>query len=157
VAPFLFPHDIEAGPCYPGADCQPADLEALMAKAKLTEQAPVLFTADIQASVAYWRDKIGFRANLWGDPPDFAILRRDNTFLMLSQKPDDHEIIPNWKIRSNMWNAYFWVDDAKALYEELTAAGAIIDYTLGEKPYGVLEFGIQDLDGHDIAFGQDLG
>ena len=34
--------------------------------------------------------------------------------------------------------------------------GALIDYDLGEQPYGVLEFGIQDLDDHDIGFGQDL-
>jgi len=24
------------------------------------------------------------------------------------------------------------------------------------KPYGILEFGIQDLDGHDIGFGQPI-
>ena len=30
------------------------------------------------------------------------------------------------------------------------------NYELCEQPYGCLEFGIQDLDGHDIAFGQDL-
>ena len=39
---------------------------------------------------------------------------------------------------------------------ELKERGALIDYDLGEQPYGVLEFGIQDLDDHDIGFGQDL-
>jgi hypothetical protein len=55
-----------------------------------------------------------------------------------------------------MWNAYFWVDDADAIYEEFKSRGAIIDYEIGNKPYNVREFGIQDLDGHDIAFGQIL-
>lgn len=127
-----------------------------MAKAKLISQAPVLIVSDFEKSVAYWRDKIGFEARLWGDPVNFAILRRDACFLMLSEKPEDHKIVPNWQVVSNMWNAYFWVDDAKSFYEELVASGAEIDYHLHEKPYGVLEFGIQDPDGHDIGFGQDL-
>jgi len=128
-----------------------------MTKAKLIGQAPVLLVSDILASVSYWTDKIGFTANLWGEPADFAILRRDGVALMLSEKPVGHDIVPNWKIKDNLWDAYFWVDDAKAIYDELVASGADIDYHLDHKAYGVLEFGIQDLDGHDIAFGQDLG
>ncbi len=34
------------------------------------------------------------------------------------------------------------------------STGATIDYELGMKPYGVKEFGINDPDGYDIAFGQ---
>jgi len=48
------------------------------------------------------------------------------------------------------------VDDVDALYAELQASGAIIDYTLYVTPWGTKEFGVQDLDGHDIAFGQIL-
>ena len=125
-------------------------------KARITEQAPVLLVSNLMDSVTYWRDRIGFKARLYGEQPEFAILRRDNAFLMLSQKPADHEIVPHWKIKDKLWNAYFWVDDAKAMFEELSSSGANIDYDLCEQPYGVLEFGIQDPDGHDIAFGQDL-
>ena len=124
--------------------------------AKLLEQAPVLLVSDLMASFAYWREKVGFEGRTWGDPPGFAILRRDTCLIMLSQAPEDHAIVPNWKVVDKMWNAYFWVDDAKALYDELVANGAKIDYSLCEQPYGCLEFGIQDLDHHDIAFGQDL-
>ena len=124
--------------------------------AKLLEQAPVLLVSDLEASFAYWRDHVGFDGRLWGDPPGFAILKRDGCFIMLSQAPQDHTIVPNWKVVDKMWNAYFWVDDAKGLHDELVAKDAKIDYSLCEQPYGVLEFGIQDLDDHDIAFGQDL-
>jgi uncharacterized glyoxalase superfamily protein PhnB len=128
----------------------------IMDKAKLINQAPVLLVADIVNSIEYWTEKLGFNANTYGEPADFAILRRDSCFMMLSQAPTDHEIVPNWKIKDMTWNAYFWVDDAKKIYEEFQKSGADIDYKLHEKPYGVLEFGIQDLDDHDIAFGQDL-
>lgn len=127
-----------------------------MTKARLTEQAPVLLVKDMTASLVYWQEKLGFKGQTWGDPPGFAILTRDGCHIMLSLVCGDHDIVPNWKIVNQMWNAYFWVDDAAALYEEFTASGAKIDYHLGKKDYGVLEFGIQDLDEHDIAFGQIL-
>ncbi|MEM1284627.1 MAG: VOC family protein [Pseudomonadota bacterium] len=125
--------------------------------AKLLEQAPVLLVKNIDASITYWRDQLGFTLRPYGEPKTtFAIGRRETCFIMLSQAPGDHTIVPHWKVVDKMWNAYFWVDDAKEIYEEFVASGAKIDYTLCEQPYGVLEFGIQDLDGHDIAFGQDL-
>jgi hypothetical protein len=46
------------------------------------------------------------------------------------------------------------VKDVEALYAEFIRRGAKIDYTLCIQPYGCREFGIQDLDGYDIAFGE---
>jgi hypothetical protein len=125
--------------------------------ARIIAHAPILFAGDLTATIAYWVDKVGFQAQgVWGEPPDFAILVRDSAHLMVSQAPAGHPIVPYWRIKDKLWNAYFWVDDARALFEELTGRGAAIDYDLCEQPYGVLEFGIQDLDDHDIAFGEVL-
>jgi hypothetical protein len=69
---------------------------------------------------------------------------------------DGDKIVPFWKIRDKTPNAYFWVDDADALYAEMKAKGARMDYGPCTQPYGIREFGIQDLDEHDIGFGQVL-
>ena len=53
-------------------------------------------------------------------------------------------------------NAYIRVDDADAIYAEVQERGARIDYTIYDAPHGFREFGVQDPDGHDIAFGQPL-
>ena len=128
-----------------------------MSQAKILHQAPILLAADLTKTVAYWAEKVGFKTlGVWGEPADFAIAARDEAHVMLSQAPAAHDIVPYWRIKDKLWNAYFWVDDARAMYAELKERGAHIDYDLGEQPYGVLEFGIQDLDDHDIAFGQDL-
>ena len=63
---------------------------------------------------------------------------------------------PNWRVVDKANQAYIWVDDAAALYEELQDRGAPIDFTIYDTPWGTREFGIQDLDEHDIAFGQAL-
>jgi uncharacterized glyoxalase superfamily protein PhnB len=125
---------------------------------KLTGVAPILLVKDVVAAANYWRDCVGFSyERFWGEPPCFVILHRDGLQLMLSQAPESAELRPHWTIVNQMWNVYFWVDDVETLYAELQERGATIDYTLGDKPYGCREFGIQDLDGHDIAFGQVIG
>ena len=124
---------------------------------RLIGSAPILLVRDVVASANYYRDKVGFNYDrLWGEPPRFCILWRDNFHLMLSQTDDPKAIVPHYKVVENMWNVYFWVDDVQALFDELKGKGATIDYELCDQPYGCREFGIRDLDGYDIAFGQDL-
>lgn len=128
-----------------------------MTQAKITASAPVLLVKDVIKSAAYFRDKVGFTdQRLYGHPVNFAIIRRDGIALMLAQLPPDKTDVPHWQVVEKLWNVYFWVDDADAIYAEMQASGAIIDYTLYDTPWGVREFGIQDLDDHDIAFGQVL-
>ena len=123
---------------------------------KITASAPILLVRDVVASANYFRESVGFSyKEFYGVPPDFCILHRDDHYLMLAAA-DPAQIVPFWRIRDKMWNAYFWVDDADALYAEMKAAGARMDYGPCTQPYGVREFGIQDLDGHDIGFGQVL-
>lgn len=128
-----------------------------MPDAHFTSSAVILLVRDVIASAHYFRDRLGFTFDrIWGDPPGFVILQRDNCRLMLQQAPAGHVIVPHWRVVSNMWNVYFWVDDADALFAEFKRRGAKIDYEIGNKPYGIREFGVQDLDGHDIAFGSPL-
>ena len=125
--------------------------------AKLTGNAPVLLVKDVVAAANHYRDAMGFAYDrFFGEPPGFVILYRDDHYLMLKQVEDPEVILPHWKVTESMWNVYFWVDNADALYEEFVARGAKIDYGLGNKDYGCREFGTQDLDGYDIGFGQIL-
>ena len=128
-----------------------------MKTARLTTSAPVLLVRDVVAAANYYRDALGFTYDrFWGEPPDFVILRRDGLCVMLNLAPHGSAIVPHWKVNPNMWNVYFWVDDVDTLFAEFMGSGAKIDYGLDDKPYKVREFGVQDLDGYDIAFGQLL-
>ncbi len=128
-----------------------------MSESKLTANAAILLVRDVVASAHYYRDCLGFTFDrLWGEPPNFVILARDNCRLMLQQAPTGHAIVPHWRVMHGMWNAYFWVNDADALFAEFKRRGAKVDYEIGDKPYGIREFGVQDLDGHDLAFGSPL-
>ena len=91
---------------------------------KLTGISPVLLVADLERSVEYYRDRLGFECEVYGDPPDFAAARRDDATLLLALCADPERIVPNWKIVDNIWNAYIRVDDADAVYEEVQRRGA---------------------------------
>ena len=126
-----------------------------MSTPAFTSSAAVLLVRDVVAAANYYRDQLGFAYDgFFHDPPDFCILRRDGCHLMLKQVIDSQHIVPHWTVSRGVWNVYFWVTDAEALYHELKARGARIDYDLCMQPYGCREFGIQDLDGYDVAFGQ---
>jgi predicted enzyme related to lactoylglutathione lyase len=123
---------------------------------RLTGSSAVLLVSDIDRAVAFWRDRLGFECEVYGDPHDFATASRDDASVLLALCADPAAIVPNWKLVDKMWNVYIRVDDADAIYAELQERGAPIDYTIYDAPHGFREFGTRDPDGHDIAFGQPL-
>lgn len=120
----------------------------------MTGISPVLLVSDLERSVGYFRDKLGFQCEVYGEPPNFATARRDAATILLALCNEPERIVPNWRIVDMTWNAYIRVDDVESIYAEVQDRGAGIDYTLYDAPSGFREFGVQDPDGHDIAFGQ---
>jgi len=122
----------------------------------ITGISPVLLTSNVDRSVAYYRDALGFACEVYGDPPDFVACRRDDAVILLALSKEPARIVPNWHVVDKTWNVYIRVDDVDAVYAEVQDRGAGIDYTIYDAPHGFREFGVQDPDGHDIAFGQPL-
>ncbi len=117
-----------------------------------------MLVADLDRAVIFYREALGFTCDTYGDPPDFAVASRDAAVILLALAADVDlgRLIPNWKIVPKTVDAYIRVDDADAIYEEVQRRGARIDWTIYDAPHGFREFGVQDPDGHDIAFGQPL-
>jgi predicted enzyme related to lactoylglutathione lyase len=124
--------------------------------AVLTGISPVLLVADHQRSVDYFSERLGFECHVFGDPPNFATAARDAAVILIALSDQPERLVPHWQIVDKMWDAYIRVDDADAIYAEVQERGAGIDYSIYDAPHGFREFGVQDPDGHDIAFGQRL-
>ncbi len=121
---------------------------------KLLGSAPLFFVSDIHRSVAYYCNVLGFaNTGLWGDPPFFSMPRRDNMIVML-QETKSKQVNNN----ENSWDAYFWIEDADALFKEFSEKDVIVEYPPEHKEaYGCYEFAIKDPDGYTLAFGQEAG
>ena len=117
---------------------------------------PILLVADVVKAVAYYEKKLGFKTpRLWGDPPMFAIPRRDGFEVMLNQVAKGDSFRPNASY-DGRYDAYFYVADADGLYAEFAANGADIVCPPDDQPYGMRELQVRDLDGHLLALGHDI-
>ncbi len=126
------------------------------APAKFNSSAPVLFVRNIHAAAEHYRDAMGFKlGRFYGEPEVFTIIGRDGMYVMLKQVAAEL-VVPHAAVDPEMWQMYFWVDDADALFAEFTQRGATISYPPCDRFYGCREFGARDLDGHEIGFGQIL-
>lgn len=114
---------------------------------------PVLGVRDVAASVKHYQDVLGFAVGgIWGEdgaPPAFAIVGFGDITIAL-----DHDA--EAKPRGHGWAAYLYVADVDALHQTLSANGAAIVRKPEDAFYGCRDMDVRDLDGHLLAFGQDL-
>ena len=110
---------------------------------------PVLDVASVAASVAFYRDVLGFSTlGIWGE--DFAIVQRATVSIALARAQYGKPVV------SPYWAAYVYVRDADALYAEFKAHGRASDEGPEDRPYGCRAFPVGDPDGHLIAFGHTV-
>jgi uncharacterized glyoxalase superfamily protein PhnB len=117
--------------------------------------APVFFTTDIPATLAYYESKLGFECrSKWQDPPVYAIVERNQqTIHFRCAEPPTAN--PS-KYSSDLLDAYLFVEDADALYEEYVAHGVEFARPVADRPWKSREFVVRDCDGRLLAFGADL-
>ncbi len=111
----------------------------------------VLAVNDLERSVRFYVDRLGFTEDLQAD--GWAFLHRGACHLRLGHCAD---AVPMSQTPDHSWFAYLTVDDAEALYRELLGHGVEMWHPLADKPWGMREFAIVTPDGHRIVFGQDL-
>jgi uncharacterized glyoxalase superfamily protein PhnB len=116
--------------------------------------APQFFTMDMVATLAYYRDTLGFDClGTWQDPPVYAIVARDGHRIHFrladppAPNPDKHD--------DELLDAYIFVDDADALYAEYLQRGVEFTRKLANTPWQSREFVVKDCDGRLLAFGAE--
>jgi uncharacterized glyoxalase superfamily protein PhnB len=129
-----------------------------MMEQKLYAIAPYFIVDDIHASAEFYRDKLGFEfGQIWGDPPQFVMARRDGITIMLKSIGTTGHSRPNNTVNpDSCWDAYVWVTDADALYQEFRSRGVKITREIEDQPYDCRDFDVEDNSGYILCFGQDL-
>lgn len=109
----------------------------------------VMTVRDIQASLAYYRDQLGFDVAFeYGTPVFYAGL--------CSGKVDLHLIAASATPRQPGQGAMsILVDDVDALHADLKKRGAKVLKEPKDYDYGLRDFDVADLDGNVIFFGME--
>ncbi len=119
-------------------------------RAKLFAAEPQLFVADIEASCAFYTEKLGFAvAFTYGVPPFYGQVVRDGARLNLR-----HLDTPAFRpeLRGQLLSASITLDDAEPLFYEFQAAGVVFHQALQSEPWGARTFIVADPDGNLILF-----
>jgi catechol 2,3-dioxygenase-like lactoylglutathione lyase family enzyme len=129
-----------------------------MPQVRLTRVSPSFAVADVFATAEYYRDVLGFRFDqIWGNPPSFVMLDRDEVRLMFKQVAAEALPTPARKRSNEQFDVYLYTNDATALADELRGKGAdILEGPVDRQIYGGRELIVRDCDGRVICFGQLL-
>jgi catechol 2,3-dioxygenase-like lactoylglutathione lyase family enzyme len=121
--------------------------EASTAHAELSAPRPILHVRSLKASQRYYRDALGFKLD-WdhGEPPDFGSVSRSDSVLFLCQGC----VGP-----PGTWTMIL-ARDVDRLYEELRGRHALIREPPINKPWGMREMQVADLDGNVIRFASSI-
>jgi catechol 2,3-dioxygenase-like lactoylglutathione lyase family enzyme len=116
---------------------------------------PQLFVSDIEASCAFFEEKLGFKVRFtYGTPPFYAQVVRDGARLNL-RHVDRPVIDQAVRIAEDLLSATIVIDHAKSLFLEYRQAGVDFHQTLRTEPWGARTFIVKDPDGNLIAFAAD--
>lgn len=104
---------------------------------------PILRVENMEASVRFYVDLLGFRNAPWGTN-DFTHVSRDQAGIYLCRQSQ------------GLGKAWVWVgvEDAEKLHEEYKARGVKIRMTPTKFPWA-LEMQVEDLDGNVLRLGSD--
>jgi uncharacterized glyoxalase superfamily protein PhnB len=115
----------------------------------LVGAAPVLVVRDVLASVAHYRDVLGFRVEFtYGEPVFYAGVERGHALIHLQAASETKRQPGHGAIN-------IFVTEVDALYQELKSRGARTLNEPRDYPYGMRDFNVQDLDGNDLCFGME--
>ncbi|HEX6943274.1 MAG TPA: VOC family protein [Gemmatimonadaceae bacterium] len=131
----------------------------------LSRISPVFIVADVPATLAFYRDMLGFEVTFRGPAPDdefFGIVRRDGATIMfksLGAIVDGKDVLveplPNFgRQPAFSLDAFVDVPDPDALAAEFASRGVPFAAPLADSDDGLRGFVIKDPDGYGLFFGR---
>ena len=116
---------------------------------------PFFIVRDLDASIAYYVDRLGFSVDFQGPPDDvyYASVTREGVSIMLKVISPDVLPQPNHTRHEwARWDAYIYTTDPDTLFSEFRERGASFVKELSFIDDGLWGFEIVDADGYVVAF-----
>jgi uncharacterized glyoxalase superfamily protein PhnB len=118
----------------------------------LTSISPQFLVDDLGAAVSYYRDKLGFTLEFTYES-FYASVSRDGLSIHLKHAPKVAEDRAHRREHEHL-DAYVVVKGVRELHDELQARGARITRPIGERPWGFVDFYVEDADGYILCFSE---
>ncbi|TBX70209.1 bleomycin resistance family protein [Flavobacterium silvisoli] len=112
---------------------------------------PIIWTEQLQETIDFYCNVLGFRCGECSDEWQWAALFNDECELMIA-KPNEHTPFEKPAFTGSF---YIKVDDVETLWNQLRHDVNVV-YELETFDWGMREFAIYDNNGYMLQFGQDI-
>lgn len=119
---------------------------------RVTALRPMMWTEELDATIDFYADVLGFTCRERNDDWGWASLYLDDVWIMLA-KPNEHTPYDRIGFTGTF---YFTTDDVDAMWEKVKDKARIC-YGIEEFDWGMREFAIYDNNGYLLQFGQEIG
>ena len=114
--------------------------------------APQFLVSNLRDAIAFYETHLGFTADfVYGD--FYASVSRDGAPIHLKCAPKLDAERAHRRSGEHL-DAFVDVSDIRALHDELLGRGAPITKPLGERPWGTLDFYVEDPEGYILCFSE---
>ena len=125
---------------------------------KLNSLSPILWTKDLQATTAFYKNILGFEGQ--SNFPNFVSLARDNVNIMFVLPTDEPDKAPDNKEelfqKSILTGSIFiTVEKVDELWEAVKDKVMIKD-PIADREYLMRDFSVFDNNGYELVFGEDI-
>lgn len=103
---------------------------------------PELPVEDVERAQQHYRDALGFKIGWVYPGKEIGAVSRDDAAIFFRKRSRPFEPAIHW----------VFAEDIDAMYEELRSSGATIVEPLEEKPWGLRQFTVEDIDGNRFYF-----
>ena len=117
--------------------------------AKALNLSPMLETKDMQATLQFYTEVLGFKCDTFSEEWGWAHFSKDEISIMFS-KPNEERNIAEPIMSGSL---YITVDDIDSVWDELKYNSSIC-YPIENFEYGMREFGVFDNNGYLLQFGE---
>jgi uncharacterized glyoxalase superfamily protein PhnB len=106
---------------------------------------PELPVVDVESAQQHYRDALGFEIGWLYPGKEIGAVSRGGTVIFFRKRQPPFEPAIHWVFAEK-------IDD---LYRELKSSGANVVEPLEKKPWGLMQFTVEDLDGNRFYFHHD--
>jgi catechol 2,3-dioxygenase-like lactoylglutathione lyase family enzyme len=120
--------------------------QAIDRQIEFEDISPVFFVTDVSASLAFYRERLGFDIGwIWGDPPTHANVCRGRISISLTLDP----------AAAGGAEAYVGLKGVDAYFAELQNRNVAVG-ELADRPYGMRDFAVIDPSQNRLVFGEPI-
>jgi catechol 2,3-dioxygenase-like lactoylglutathione lyase family enzyme len=120
---------------------------------KYRNAVPVISTADVRATVAYYTRVLGFAEHfIFGDPPVYAGIERDGVLLYIARDPEFASVL---KSHPDLHpEVFLWVHNVDRVFEEHKLRGAVIVEEIADRAWDARQYVIEDPSGYHLKIAE---